>query len=1316
MAENKTFTLVGKFDDQITKKLREINREIRNLSKPLKKDSIASSLAKDFKRVSEEVKKVSKNIDSLGGSMKGISKPINGLIGSLEDAGKAAGKVRDTVSQIGEGVKGLDGISESLAEAARAAGRAQEEVAGIGEAAGRATGQAEGLMSTLLQAEGLSKLGDALASGFERGISSVISIAEKASRTVGRLFKESMDDELADVKAASGVEGSFRLAGYEGSFTEAKKMYKKYDQVVSEMIRQSSAPTAKVVELQRYTLDTMGPLMLAAEGVAKGTKMKDIDPKKVTASAENYGKFLEKVALFSQGTGSQGFQVAAGVEQLVTRGKIDTTMDFFTDNIMLMKNLEDAGFAGRGKQTSKLTSATDAQRMKAMMEAFNKSMSSESTRAMAESLTGSLQGLQDTIFNPSVGILGMSVTFSKEEQKKANQAIIKIQNARIDNYRKELANTKTSAERAKQLRVNIEQAAKTRDALTKDGADEISTPFKAFSYAFSDLIRSLTEAMNAIGPVWTQFSLAAIEVTNKVFGPLGETLKNVASNMRGGEYTQAEGFGRIAGEIFKTIGEIMGDIANMIGDPKGALGKVQSEFIKGFMDAFGKDPKGFQKAVQSINKGLEAILKKFFSIAWNIVSTEAIRPLVLTFIAAIFGPPLITAVIASATPLIALALVQMAKGAFTGSATGSATGAATGAAAGAGARLRFLGSALKGNFATAAKYGAKVPGVGKASALVKGAQMKAIGAVAAGMVTLATKAPALKDVGKSVVSLGKRIPGLSLAFAGLDLTTRIASGENAATAVSGVGGGLAGGAIGATLGTVLLPFLPGIGTVLGGIIGTFIGDWAGSKLPALFSGLPGLLQAAWSGLEKWFRDLPWNLGMAIGRFRVMANNSMVRLYNWFFELSNKFGSWVSRTVTDLRLKWNNFLSQAAALWQNKDRWGILGNAIVNGLKAMISNLPIVQLFTNVRGAAAGVPGFISGAANTFSQALRAGERLQTNLTPREELRTRVRSKGALGDAISSEMRNKPSGSDLVIANSSETIIPAAGGLGMGDFMKSLDGGFARIVNSINASNTIHGDNGKRFTDGLHNVSNQVIESQKEINSLGSSFSKAQQYNATMFSSIREEVSKNQNQTLQMFGKLSSQVSQMSMMGGGMGVGIGMGSGNLGMASSLAQSMGLIITSTTGGKHAPGSYHYAGRAIDVGGNPGAMLAYARRLASTSGGRMAELYHTPLGFSIKNGVRVPWTIPNHTNHVHVAYGYGPGNPAFFSSQGEAKAWERKVSPAFSKVSSITSNSSEGFGSTTLNAPITIYQQPYQDSEELATLVAMRISMVIDELRNH
>lgn len=46
---------------------------------------------------------------------------------------------------------------------------------------------------------------------------------------------------------------------------------------------------------------------------------------------------------------------------------------------------------------------------------------------------------------------------------------------------------------------------------------------------------------------------------------------------------------------------------------------------------------------------------------------------------------------------------------------------------------------------------------------------------------------------------------------------------------------------------------------------------------------------------------------------------------------------------------------------------------------------------------------------------------------------------------------KPPGSNLVIANSSETIIPAAGGLGMKDFMRTLDTGFNRVAGTVQAS-------------------------------------------------------------------------------------------------------------------------------------------------------------------------------------------------------------------------------------------------------------------------
>ena len=79
-------------------------------------------------------------------------------------------------------------------------------------------------------------------------------------------------------------------------------------------------------------------------------------------------------------------------------------------------------------------------------------------------------------------------------------------------------------------------------------------------------------------------------------------------------------------------------------------------------------------------------------------------------------------------------------------------------------------------------------------------------------------------------------------------------------------------------------------------------------------------------------------------------------------------------------------------------------------------------------------------------------------------------------------------------------------------------------------------------------------------------------------------------------------------------------------------------------------------------------------------------------------------------------GQGMPAFFSSRKDAVDWERKATLGNVRVSSITSNSSEGFGGgVTVNAPITINQQPGQNAEHLAALVAMELSNAINQARS-
>jgi len=175
-------------------------------------------------------------------------------------------------------------------------------------------------------------------------------------------------------------------------------------------------------------------------------------------------------------------------------------------------------------------------------------------------------------------------------------------------------------------------------------------------------------------------------------------------------------------------------------------------------------------------------------------------------------------------------------------------------------------------------------------------------------------------------------------------------------------------------------------------------------------------------------------------------------------------------------------------------------------------------------------------------------------------------------------------------------------------------------------------------------------------------------------------------------------------------------GSLAMAASMAASMGLTMTSFTGGRHAAGSYHYQGRAMDfsdsAGPSPG-MMRFAQAMASRFGSSITELIYSPLGYSIKNGKKVPpYAVGQHYNHVHVAFAHGEGNGRYFPSAADAISYERAMAPSGAKVSTITANSSEGFGST-IHAPITINGYN-RDPEELASLVAMKISEAVNTRR--
>lgn len=91
-----------------------------------------------------------------------------------------------------------------------------------------------------------------------------------------------------------------------------------------------------------------------------------------------------------------------------------------------------------------------------------------------------------------------------------------------------------------------------------------------------------------------------------------------------------------------------------------------------------------------------------------------------------------------------------------------------------------------------------------------------------------------------------------------------------------------------------------------------------------------------------------------------------------------------------------------------------------------------------------------------------------------------------------------------------------------------------------------------------------------------------------------------------------------------------GGSQLGDAMTRARQIGLRITSTSGGRHARGSYHYRGRAFDAAGTHAQMSRFYREMAGT---HPTELFYDPSG-GIKHGRNIG-AIGGHRDHVHIAY---------------------------------------------------------------------------------
>jgi hypothetical protein len=433
-----------------------------------------------------------------------------------------------------------------------------------------------------------------------------------------------------------------------------------------------------------------------------------------------------------------------------------------------------------------------------------------------------------------------------------------------------------------------------------------------------------------------------------------------------------------------------------------------------------------------------------------------------------------------------------------------------------------------------------------------------------------------------------------------------------------------------------------------GYVSTKISE-AARNLDLAWSSFTASLERNWNSFLSWLRSSPAKLRSAISQAINGLQSAWQQFTRWFTGLGPKMQGATSNALTSLQ----NGTSQIIS-------------AVVNWAKSLPQR--IVQGFVSGQQAAKTPVGsrwdpkakktvivYSDGSTSAAAEAFGSGNAFR----------------GSLAKAVSFEQKNKPPGSDLVVANTSETVIPAAGGYGMSDFIETMRAGFGVMV---------------------------------------SAFKESQQKQDNTLRSIRDTLVSNQMQTNARLQKLETKFTTPGMAGG-LG---GAGAGGVDAFTPIAQRMGLTMTS--GYRPGDPGWHGANRARDFSNGTGPtpqMMQFAQYLATTYGQNLKELIYTPLGFSIKNGQRVaPYAQGSHYNHVHVAYALGPNNGRMFTSLDAAQSWENSMVPGSVKVASITGNSGERLGETNIVNNMTITQQPGEDGEALANRVA---TLFFDAVKN-
>ena len=269
-------------------------------------------------------------------------------------------------------------------------------------------------------------IGMTIANAFASGVSKLKNLITMPFQKFGSMFHERVNDEMDDIKSAGGLYAlDMDLTQQSGNerffknYNEALRFQEKLNISMAESAASLPGVTSQYVDTSRQLTDTIQMVMdKDREGFQDYAKLLGADTSVggVGADKNAFQKVLQKqteqVMLMSQGQ-TGGLPMHIALQQLLAKEKdkkgglgmqgfVNKYRAAFQKNPMLKNMLM------RAEKDMAETGANSVERLKAIMDVFNKALPKEQINKMRGSLSGLMEGLRSGLLDPQAGLFGMS--------------------------------------------------------------------------------------------------------------------------------------------------------------------------------------------------------------------------------------------------------------------------------------------------------------------------------------------------------------------------------------------------------------------------------------------------------------------------------------------------------------------------------------------------------------------------------------------------------------------------------------------------------------------------------------------------------------------------------------------------------------------------------------------------------------------------------------------------------------------------------------------------------------------------------------------